>query len=184
MGRGKIAGNGIHLRLSLLEPDSRMQPGNGVQIAIITLRRIDQFGNPEIHRIANTRDNSGRQTEIGTERREMRVGRSDAGNQRRRRPDAAQIDEVDIQNLAKEFPVRCEATLPEAAADNDLEPPPLWIIRTERFAHQRYAENFEELRRDAEPAQAFASISPGQIHSLPPIAGDGIERFRLSLPVE
>src|ERR1700756_3287693 len=114
----------------------------------------------------------------------MRVGRSDAGNQRRRGPDAAQVDEVDVQNLAQKFPVRCEATLPEAAADNDLEPPPLWIVLTERFAHQRYAENFEELRRDAEPAHAFASISAGQIDSLPPIAGDGFERFRLSLPVE
>src|SRR5215471_2612788 len=126
----------------------------------------------------------GRQTEIGAERRERRVGRSDGGNRRRRRPDAAQIDEVDVQNLAEEFPVRCEATLPEARADNDLEPPPLWIIRTERSALQRYAENFEDLRRDAEPAQAFASISPGKIHSLSPIAGDGFERFRLSLPVE
>src|SRR6516225_4107552 len=149
MGQGKIAGDGVHLRLSLLERDSRTQPGNGIQIAIIPLRRIDQFGNPEIHRIADTRDNPGRQTEIGAERREMRVSRSDAGDQRRRGPDTAQIDEVDVQNRAEEFPVRCEATLPEAAADNDFEPPPLWIIRTERFAHQRYAENFEELRRDA-----------------------------------
>src|SRR6266851_1292127 len=114
----------------------------------------------------------------------MRVVQSDADDERRRRSDTAQIDEVDVQNLAEEFHVRSEAAPPQAAADNDLRPAPLWIIRTKRFADQRYAENFEELRRDVEPTQALASIASGQIDSPPSIAGDGLERFRLSLPVE
>src|SRR5205814_9914495 len=37
---------------------------------------------------------------------------------------------------------------------------------------------------DVESAQTLASIASGQIHSPPPIAGDGLERLRLSLPVE
>jgi hypothetical protein len=68
------------------------------------------------------------------------------------------IDEIDFQNLAEEFPIRGEAAMPEAVAENNLIPLPLWVVRTERFAHQRYAENLEELGRDAEPTQAFAAI--------------------------
>src|SRR5262249_29792739 len=104
----------------------------------------------------------------------MRVGQSDADDERQRRSDAAHIDDVHVQNLAEELQVRSEATLPEAAADNDLGPPPLWIIRTERFAYQRNAENFEEFRCDVEPTQALASIASGQINGSPSIAGDGL----------
>src|SRR5262249_14401182 len=52
----------------------------------------------------------------------MRVGQSDADDERRRWSDAFQIDYVEVQNLAEEFHVRSEATLPQTAADNDLRP--------------------------------------------------------------
>ena len=51
-------------------------------------------------------------------------------------------------------------------------------------AHQRDAENFEKLRRDEESAESLAMIASGEIDAPPSIARDGLERFRLSLPVE
>src|SRR5439155_12151851 len=103
----------------------------------------------------------------------MHVGQRDADDERRRWSDAAQIDDVHVQNLAEEFGIRSEAPLPEAAADNDLGSAasalkkqgtaPLWIAWIERFAHQPDAENFEKLRRDAESAQPLATIASGQV---------------------
>src|SRR2546422_9163196 len=89
----------------------------------------------------------------------MHVGQSDADDERRRWSDAAQIDEVHVQNLTEDLCIRSEAALPEASADNDLGSAPLWIARIERFAHQPDAENFERLRRNAESAQSLATIA-------------------------
>src|SRR5205809_2237310 len=104
----------------------------------------------------------------------MHVGLRDADDESWRRSDAAQIDDVDVQKLAEERCVRSEAAPPKAVADNDLGPRPRCVVRGERFADQRDAENFEELRCDVESAQTLASIASGQIHSPPPIAGDGL----------
>src|SRR5437899_13084208 len=87
----------------------------------------------------------------------MHVGRSDADDEIRRWSDAAQIDDVHLQNLTEELCIRSEAPLPEASADNDLGSAPLWIARIERFAHQSDAENFERLRRNAESAESLAT---------------------------
>ena len=86
------------------------------------------FGHPEIHGVADTADT---QIEIGAERREMHVGRRDADDERRRRADAAQIDDVDVQNFTEKTCIRSEAALPEAAADDDLGSAPLGIGRIE-----------------------------------------------------
>jgi hypothetical protein len=88
--------------------------GNSVKIAGIALGRIDELGNPEIHRVADTRGHPRPRTEIDAERRKMRVGQGDAHNGRRRRPDAAQIDDIDVQNLAEESDPkrRCQSRRP------------------------------------------------------------------------
>src|SRR5438876_12340997 len=114
----------------------------------------------------------------------MNVGQRDADDERRRWSDAAQINEVHVQNLTEELCIRSEAPLPEAAAYNDLGSAPLWIARIERFTHQPDAENFEKLRRDAESAHSLATIASGQVDRLPSIAGDRLESFRLGLTDE
>jgi hypothetical protein len=75
--------------LGLPDGDSRTQSGNRVKIAGISSRWIDDLGNSEIHRVADTRD-------IGTKRRKMRVGQSDADDERRRWSDAFQIVYVEV----------------------------------------------------------------------------------------
>src|SRR5262245_3660008 len=119
MRRSKIAGNRIHLRLRLLERNSGAQAGDSVEIAIGTPRWIEKFRSPEIHGIADAGDT---QIEVGAERREMHVGQSDAHDERRRWPNAAQIDHVDVQNLTEKTSVRSEAPLPKATPENDLRP--------------------------------------------------------------
>ena len=75
----------------------------------------------------------------------------------------AQIDDVDVNDFTEKIRIRSEAALPKAAPENDLGPAPLGIGRVEcldceRVAHQRYVENFEELRRDEESAQSPAGV--------------------------
>jgi hypothetical protein len=176
---GKSAGNRIHLRLSLLERDSRTQSSDSVEIAVVTSSRIENFRYPEIHGIADPRDT---QIEIGAEGREMHLGQSDADDERRRCPNAGQIDDVDVQNSPDEIGVRSEAPLPQAAADDDLGPSTApvrrrrsSIVRTERVTHQRDVENLEELRRDVKPAQSLASVAFDQIDRPPSVSRDGLE---------
>src|SRR5437762_13946858 len=109
----------------------------------------------------------------------MHVGQSDADDERRRWSDAAQIDDVHVQNLTEELCIRSETPLPEAAADNDLGSAPLGIAQIERFTHQPDAEDFGNLRRDGESAHAPATIAPGQVDRLPSIACHGLESVRL-----
>src|SRR4029450_6496787 len=158
---GKIARNRIHLRLGLLERHARTQSREDVEIAVVTPGRIAEFGHPEIDGILDTGDT---QIVIGAERREMHVGQGNAADESRCRANVAQIDDVDVNNFTEKTCIRSEAALPKAAPDNDLGPAPPGIGRIEcldieRFAHQRYGENFEELRRDEESAQSFTVIA-------------------------
>jgi hypothetical protein len=186
MGRRKMAGNRIHFRLGLVERHSRTQTRDDVEIAVVTPGRITEFGHPEIDRILDSGDT---QIVVCAERREMHVGQGNADDERRCRADVAQIDDVDVNNFADKACIRSEAALPKAAPDDDLGSGPLGIGRIEcldieRLAHQRYAENREELRRDEESAQSLAVIVFGEIDTPPSIARDGLETIRLSLPVE
>src|SRR5262249_22916252 len=167
-----------HLSLGLFERDSRTQSGDGVQIAVVTSGRIEDFGKPKVHRVADTRGNSGREAETSTERRGRCVRQSDARNEKKGRPDLIQIDDIDVDRLAEKVCIRSETMLPKAAADDDLMRAPLWIAGTKCFPRYWHAQNSEKFRRDLKSAQPLASIASGEIDRLPSIAGDRIERLR------
>src|SRR5438046_8154102 len=101
----------------------------------------------------------------------MHVVQSDACDERGRGADAAEVDEVHVQNFSEQLRVGSEAPLPEASANNDLGALLLWSGGCKCFPHQADAENLEELRRDTEPAQPLAAIAAGQVDRSPLVTG-------------
>lgn len=89
---------------------------------------------------------------------------------------------MQIERSADECVVRTEQAAPGIVAEHERagaaigggEGPPV----------QRHAEHFEELRGRRQPAQPMAAYAVDDVERAPAVAGDGVERRRLPLPVD
>ena len=175
------AGDGVHLGL---RPGRRHPPPqlrddvDGPVFGLARIGRGHEHRQPEIDGVD---DGAHPELEVGLDRGEALGDRRHAEQREPGGAHAREVADVEVDGPADERFVGVEETPPRVPAEHDGAGPA--IAGDEGAPRDGHAEHLEELRGGQQPAQPMAPGAVDQVHRDPPVAGDRVERRRLTLPV-